>query len=99
MTPGNILEAFRHWDEDGKGFAAWKPSMFRTTCTYQRAGKDPDAFSHNGMYMIQTLCDSVNDMGYDVACMIRAEIPLVIKPFKPRIAKKRTGHILVPGSF
>ena len=49
--------------------------MLRVAYNYQWAAKDPGAFAHNGMYMLQALYDSLNDMGVDVACMIQPVPP------------------------
>jgi hypothetical protein len=58
----------------GNQYAAWTPRMLRAAYNYQWSAKDPGAFAHNGMYMLQALYDSLDDMGYDVACMIRPEV-------------------------
>jgi hypothetical protein len=57
----------------GNQYSAWTPRLLRAAYNYQWAAKDPGAFAHNGMYMLQALYDSLNEMGYDVACMIRPE--------------------------
>jgi hypothetical protein len=58
----------------GNQYSAWTPRLLRAAYNYQWAAKDPGSFAHNGMYMLQALYDSLNDMGYDVACMIRPAV-------------------------
>jgi len=57
----------------GNQYAAWTPRMLRAAYNYQWTAKDPGAYAHNGMYMLQALHDTLNDLGYDVSCMIRPE--------------------------
>ena len=52
-------------------FAAWTPRLLRAAYNYQYSGKDPGAFVHNGMYILQTLYDSIEDVGGDVSTMTR----------------------------
>ncbi|MBU6351158.1 MAG: hypothetical protein KGS73_13525 [Chloroflexi bacterium] len=52
-------------------FAAWTPRLLRAAYNYQYSGKDPGAFVHNGMYILQTLYDSIEDVGGDVSMMTR----------------------------
>jgi hypothetical protein len=53
------------------GYAAWTPRLLRAAYNYQWASKDPGSFAHNGMYIIQTLYDSLEDVGADVSAMTR----------------------------
>jgi hypothetical protein len=53
------------------GFAAWTPRLLRAAYNYQWASKDPGSFAHNGQYIIQTLYDSLEDLGADVSAMTR----------------------------
>jgi hypothetical protein len=43
----------------------------RAAYNYQYSAKDPGAFAHNGLYIIQTLYDSLEDVGGDVSGMTR----------------------------
>jgi hypothetical protein len=52
-------------------FASWTPRLLRGAYNYQYSGKDPGAFTHNGAYIIQTLYDSLEDLGADVSGMTR----------------------------
>ena len=52
-------------------FKAWTPRLLRGAYNYQYSGKDPGAFTHNGQYIIQTLYDSIEDLGGDVSAMTR----------------------------
>lgn len=53
------------------GFTAWTPRLLRAAYNYQWASKDPGSFAHNGMYIIQTLYDSLEDIGVDVSALTR----------------------------
>jgi hypothetical protein len=53
------------------GFNSWTPRLLRGAYNYQYASKDPGAYAHNGPYIIQTLQDSIEDLGGDVSGMIR----------------------------
>ena len=49
----------------------YKQQLLRGAYNYQWASKDPGSFAHNGQYIIQTLYDSIEDMGGDVSAMTR----------------------------
>lgn len=53
------------------GFTGWTPRLLRAAYNYQWASKDPGAFAHNGQYILQTLYDSIEDIGGDVSAMTR----------------------------
>ena len=55
------------------GFTGWTPRLLRAAYNYQWATKDPGSFAHNGQYIIQTLYDSLEDLGVDVSAMTRPE--------------------------
>jgi hypothetical protein len=57
----------------GNRYATWTPRLLRASYNYQYSGKDPGAFTHNGKYIIQTLYDSLEDIGADVSAMTRPE--------------------------
>jgi hypothetical protein len=52
-------------------YATWTPRLLRAAYNYQYSAKDPGAFAHNGLYIIQTLYDSLEDVGGDVSGMTR----------------------------
>ena len=52
-------------------FNGWTPRLLRAAYNYQWASKDPGSFAHNGMYILQTLYDSIEDIGGDVSMMTR----------------------------
>lgn len=52
-------------------YKGWTPRLLRAAYNYQWASKDPGAFAHNGEYIIQTLYDSIEDIGGDVSAMTR----------------------------
>lgn len=53
----------------------WTPSLVRAAYNYQYAAKDPGAFAHNGLYAMQILFDSLEELGADVSAMTRPEVP------------------------
>lgn len=60
---------------DGKGYAAWTPSLLKAAYNYQYYQKDPGAFVHNGRFVAQFLIDSIEDLGGDVSIYVRPEVP------------------------
>lgn len=52
-------------------YNTWTPRLLRAAYNYQYASKDPGAYVHNGLYIIQTLYDSIEDLGGDVSAMVR----------------------------
>jgi hypothetical protein len=52
-------------------FVTWTPRLLRAAYNYQYSGKDPGAATHNGLYIVQTLYDSLEDIGGDVSDMTR----------------------------
>ena len=59
----------------GNQFATWTPRLLRAAYNYQYVQKDPGAFAHNGLYLIQVLFDALEDMGVDVSGMVRPVTP------------------------
>jgi hypothetical protein len=55
-------------------YNTWTPRLLAAAYNYQWAQKDPGAFAHNGMYMIQVLYDSLEDIGADVSGMNRPPV-------------------------
>jgi hypothetical protein len=54
-------------------YATWTPRLLRAAYNYQYSAKDPGAFAHNGRYILQTLYDSLEDLGVDMTGMVRPE--------------------------
>lgn len=52
-------------------YATWTPRLLRGAYNYQYSSKDPGAFAHNGLYIVQVLQDSIEDLGGDVSGMTR----------------------------
>lgn len=52
-------------------YNTWTPRLLRAAYNFQYASKDPGAFAHNGLYILQTLYDSIEDLGGDVSGMLR----------------------------
>ncbi len=55
----------------GNRYATFTPRLLRASYNYQYAQKDPGAFAHNGLYVIQVLYDTLNDIGADTSGMTR----------------------------
>jgi hypothetical protein len=68
-------------DKDGKpaadangnpvAYNAWTPRLLEAAYNYQYSIKDPGAFAHNPMYVMQFLYDSTKDLGGDVSKLKR----------------------------
>ncbi len=58
----------------GNQYNAWTPRLLRTAYNYTWAVKDPGSYAHNGLYMLQVLYDTLQDIGGDVSGMIRPEV-------------------------
>lgn len=58
-------------DEGEGSFAAWTPRLLKAAYNYQYVNKDPGAFAHNGVYIMQVLYDAINDVGGDVTGLVR----------------------------
>jgi len=52
-------------------YKRWTPRLLRAAYNYQNSLADPGAFSHNAPYIIQTLYDSIEDLGEDVSNLVR----------------------------
>ncbi len=59
------------YDSDEGGFESWTPTLVRAAYNYQWVQKDPGAYAHNGLYIIQVLFDSLADLGADVTAYTR----------------------------
>jgi hypothetical protein len=81
--PGSYPYFFIDTDGDGEvnneevafpnQYNTWTPRLLRAAYNYQYATKDPGAFAHNGKYIIQTLYDTLEDLGVDMSGMERPE--------------------------
>lgn len=52
-------------------YNTWTPRLLKAAYNYQYVQKDPGAFAHNGLYVIQVLYDTLEDIGADVSGMTR----------------------------
>jgi len=52
-------------------YNAWTARLAKAAYNYQMSLKDPGAFAHGGLYIIQVLYDSLEDLGADVSTMTR----------------------------
>lgn len=58
----------------GNSYNTWTPRLLGAAYNYQWVAKDPGAFAHNGMYIIQVMYDSIADLGGDVTNMTRPPV-------------------------
>lgn len=56
-------------------YATWTPRLLRAAYNYQYVTKDPGAFAHNGLYVLQLLYDGLTDLGVDTSAMTRPVVP------------------------
>jgi hypothetical protein len=65
-------------DKNDKGaniaYNAWTPRLLKAAFNYQYSIKDPGAFAHNPMYVMQFMYDSIKDLGGDVSTFTRPEV-------------------------
>ncbi|MCL4527819.1 MAG: cytochrome c3 family protein [Chloroflexi bacterium] len=64
-------------DTNDKGpiaYNAWTPRLLEAAYNYQYSTKDPGAFAHNPMYVMQFLYDSTKDLGGDVSKLTRPTV-------------------------
>jgi hypothetical protein len=55
-------------------YASWTPRLLRAAYNYTWAVKDPGSYAHNGLYMLQILYDTLQDIGGDVSGMTRPAV-------------------------
>jgi hypothetical protein len=58
----------------GNRYVTWTPRLLAAAYNYQWVSKDPGAFTHNGVYIVQILYDSLEDIGVDVSNMERPPV-------------------------
>jgi hypothetical protein len=58
----------------GNRYNAWTPRLLRAVYNYTWSVKDPGAFAHNGLYILQLLYDSLSDIGGDISGMTRPAV-------------------------
>ncbi len=63
-------------DSNGKptSYNAFTPRLLEAAYNYQYSVKDPGAFAHNPMYVMQFLYDSIKDLGGDVSKLTRPTV-------------------------
>jgi hypothetical protein len=60
---------------EGEGnYGTWTPRLLRAAYNYQFVAKDPGAFAHNGLYLLQVMYDGLVDLGADVSGMTRPSV-------------------------
>jgi len=55
----------------GNKYATFTPNLLKATYNYQLASKDPGGFTHNGVYIVQLLIDSIQAVGGSTAGFTR----------------------------
>src|SRR5690606_18738875 len=55
----------------GNRFLAWTPALMKAAHNFQLHSKDPGGYAHNFDYLAQLLIDSIEDLGGDVAGLVR----------------------------
>ncbi len=61
-------------DGEDAGYATWTPKLLRAAYNYTWTMKDPGAYAHNGLFMIQVLYDAIEEIGGDMSGMVRPEV-------------------------
>jgi hypothetical protein len=61
--------------DEGDRYATWTPNLLRAAYNYTWVAKDPGAFAHNPLYIMQVLYDSIRNVGGDVSGITRPEVP------------------------
>jgi hypothetical protein len=60
-----------YFTNTGERYPSWTPRLLRAVYNYHWVSTEPGSYAHNGLYILQILYDSVNDIGGDVSGMIR----------------------------
>jgi len=55
-------------------YSSWTPRLLRAAYNYTWAVRDPGAYAHNGLYMLQILYDSLQDIGGDISGLTRPAV-------------------------
>lgn len=61
-------------DSEDANYAAWTPRLIRAAFNYTWTLKDPSAYAHNGVFMIQVLYDAIEDMNGDMSGLLRPKV-------------------------
>jgi hypothetical protein len=61
--------------EEGDRYATWTPNLLRAAYNHTWVAKDPGAFAHNPLYIMQVLYDSISNVGGDLTGLTRPEVP------------------------
>ncbi len=73
-----VADASGNKVKDDKGnfvqYNTWTPRLLKAAFNLQYSYKDPGAFAHNLMYVMQFLYDSIKDLGGDVTKLTRPEV-------------------------
>lgn len=63
-------------NDEGDRYTTWTPNLLKAAYNHTWVAKDPGAFSHNPLYIMQVLYDSIKYIGGDVTTLIRPEVPV-----------------------
>ncbi len=63
----------RFQDRDGEAYSTWTPQLLKAAYNYQYSTSNQGGYAHNGMYLIQLLIDSMEDLGFGTYGMTRPE--------------------------
>jgi len=55
-------EADKNAEGASVGYNTWTPRLLKAAYNYQYSQKDPGAYVHNGLYVMQALYDSIADL-------------------------------------
>jgi hypothetical protein len=61
------------FDNAGNEYSTWTPRLLRAAYNYRYATLGVGAYAHNGLYTLQLLYDSLNDLGVNTSAMTRPE--------------------------
>jgi hypothetical protein len=60
-----------YFNDADASYATFTPELLRAAYNYQYLQKDPGAFAHNPLYVIQFSIDSIEEMGGDISIYTR----------------------------
>jgi hypothetical protein len=59
------------FDKAGQEYSTWTPRLLRAAYNYRYASKGVGGYAHNGLYTLQLLYDSLDDLGVNTSAMTR----------------------------
>jgi hypothetical protein len=58
-------------NQNGEAYTTWTPELLQAAYNYHYGAKDPGGYSHNPMYIMQLLYDSIDELGGSTRGMTR----------------------------